>query len=96
MSDEMREAKIAITNDVGVVGWAAVSLIMMLALCVLIGPKAIGIAAVIGLAVFWKLNFSKRRLSKRFWWYCWFVILVLDVGLALYETQLALFGFGQS
>ena len=82
----MREAKIATRHDLYVLGWGAVSLIMTFGLCVLLGPKAIGIALVIGFAISWKVAYSKHRLSKRFWWYGWFVMLVLDMGLAVYET----------
>jgi len=87
MNDDIREAKAATECDLYVLGWAAVSLSTTLGLCVLIGPTALGIAAIVGVAAIWKARWSKRRLSKRLWWYCWCGLLMLDAGIALFEAH---------
>jgi hypothetical protein len=92
MNSDIREAKAAIKCDLYVLGWASVSLSATLGLCVLIGPTALGIAAIVGIAAVWKARWSKHRLSKRLWWYCWGGLLVLDAGMALIETHPWIYG----
>jgi hypothetical protein len=87
MNGDIREAKAAIKCDLYVLGWASVGLSATLGLCALLGPSALALAGVVGIAVIWKACWSKRRLSKQFWWYCWGGLLVLDIGIALYGTH---------
>ncbi|WP_438394131.1 hypothetical protein [Caballeronia sp. DA-9] len=87
MNDNMHEAKAAIKCDLYVLGWVSVSLGAALGLCVLIGPAGLGIAAIVGVAGVWKACWSKHRVSKRLWWYFWSGLLVLDAGMAFFETH---------
>ena len=86
-NDGMQGAREAIKYDALVLAWSSVSLIATFGLCVLIGVKAVGIAAVLILLAAWNLNWSKRRLPRRFWQWCWASLLVLDLVLAFLGTR---------
>ncbi|SAL12663.1 hypothetical protein AWB64_00539 [Caballeronia sordidicola] len=77
----------SIRCDFLVVAWCSVSLIATFGLCVLIGLKAVGIATVLVSVAAWKINWSKRPPSPTFWRYCWFALLLFDLGLAVYENM---------
>lgn len=74
-------------EDAYITGWGFAGLITTIGLCKLIGVVALVLAGGVAVIAAWKLTRSKRRLSKRVWWYCWFALLLSGLGLAIYETQ---------
>jgi hypothetical protein len=74
--------------DAYVMGWTFAGLMTFAGLFKLIGVAAIGVSAVLAALCIWKLTRAARRLPTRVWRYCWVVLFVTGIGLAVFEGQM--------
>jgi hypothetical protein len=78
-----RETVSPTREDAYFTGWFSASAITTIGLAFFIGASAFAIALILALAVRWQLKHSLWRMPERTWWYCWMVLLIVGVGLAV-------------
>jgi hypothetical protein len=61
---------------------------MTIGLSVLIGASAFGLALILGVIAKWQLTHSPWRMPERSWWYGWIVLILVGIGLAVYDANL--------
>ena len=71
-------------QDAYFTGWVFASMFTTAALCEVFGLAGLGVAVAIAvlLAVCWF-----RRVAARVWWYCWIVLMLVGIGLAVYDAH---------
>jgi hypothetical protein len=84
-----RENLSSTRHDAYITGWCFASAITTIGLSLLIGASAFGLALILAAMARWQLRRSPWRMPERFWWYCWIVLMVAGVGLAVYTAHLS-------
>ena len=74
-------------RDAYVVGWFFASAVATIGLTVLIGASALGVALIFGALARWQLTRSPWPIPERVWWYCWIVLMLAAVGLAVHDAH---------
>lgn len=83
-----RERLSSTRQEAYLTGWCFASAITTIGLSVLIGASAFGLALILAMIVRWQLTHSPWRLPERSWWYCWIVLMLVGIGLAVYDAHL--------